>query len=316
MLERAPGLDGEGASINEVYTNPDTGEDTTYLDRDGGPLNSAYYHRRYQQTANDAAGRVVADRGFNDTSLFISLNTKVGVYKNVSYAVPFEIIAQLPKWNPYNFSESDFETVNASGAGTQGDPYDAYADENYYYLTPYAMYTEGGTVDPADTAGSVWIESGIDSVARRVWSSGIRPFTHDNVHRMRWPVAPIYQEGSYEATQLAIMREKIEAIPVNPVTELAEGSVQTAGFTPEANTSYPVDLSAATDPSSTNISLGGNRGRIRVYDQTRSFSATRYATLVGLIEGVSGSHRLDVAGGYADLEWIDSTYGYRLVSKP
>lgn len=212
MCERCPGLNGEGAFIGQ--TNP-VEPAAVYEDRDGGTLNAAYYSRRIARAGLDAAGRSAEDRGFNDSNLFVAKTTKSNVINGVSYMIPLELIERSPleNWNPYQIAEvEDRAAVEALGGdGTQPTPYEAYSDQHYYHLIPFNFYIDGANVDPADTAGNVFMRSGIDGVARRCWASGVRPFLQDLSRRQRFPIYPVFSDYSPESVRIAALERQYNA---------------------------------------------------------------------------------------------------------
>ena len=215
ICERVPGMDGEGAFF--IKQNP-ADDSIDYLDRDGGILNAAYYHRRITRAQGDAAGRQFEDAGFNDSNLFVAKNTKSNVVNQVSYMIPLEIIFRSPieNWNPYQITQSDRASIQDSGAaGTQASPYEDYSENHFYYLTPYAFYPDtNANIDPADTSGSKWMVSGVDGVARRCWGSGIKPHTPDRSQRIRVPIYAVCGDFSYEGGRVLRLEKQVK--PLHP----------------------------------------------------------------------------------------------------
>ncbi len=96
-------------------------------------------------------------------------------------------------------------------------------------------------------------------------------------------------------------------------SDLQLGAVQTASFTAVSGFRYPIDLSAAADPSNITITLPANAtaNSFAFFDQTASCSETITATTTGLIEGVAATDLvLDVAGVKVELQYEDAVYGY------
>ena len=210
ICERIPGMDGEGAFIDKTHPVDDT---ISYLDRDGGTLNAAYYHRTISAVLSDAAGRSSEDAGFNDSTLYVAKNTKDGVVNKVSYMIPLEMLIRSPveTWNPYSISAAtSAEIESGTTDGTQTNPYSDYSDSNFYYLIPYAFYADTNpNADPADTSGNAWMVSGVDGIARRCWGSGIKPFTADGSQRIRIPVYPVAQAFSHEGGRISRLEDKV-----------------------------------------------------------------------------------------------------------
>ena len=96
-------------------------------------------------------------------------------------------------------------------------------------------------------------------------------------------------------------------------TTLTLGAVQTGSFTAVSGFRYPIDLSAAADPSNITITLPANAtgNKFAFYDQTASCTETRTATITGLIEGQAATDLLlDVQGAKIEIYYEDAVYGY------
>ena len=216
LCEMCPGLDGEGAFLHEeVELN--NGEIDIFEDRDGGVLNAAYYNHTYRFTRADAAGRQTADRGFNDPNLFVAKTTDPDVINGYSYMFPLEILLKtsLENWNPHNIPEihrSILQAENDAGHGSdQSTPYSGQNYNEFFLLTPYALYGDSSTPDPADTRRQGWTTDG-DGNAVRVWAAGQRIFTPDNSQRLRFPVYPLSEEYSFANCQFEHFKSVIKGV--------------------------------------------------------------------------------------------------------
>lgn len=178
-----------------------------------GPLNAAFYHRKFKVLRRGAMGLQTRSRGYSDENLFMARTKhhKVagvtltecgwqkinGRWKRVcrddhqkwSYAIPLEIIWMTPlnAWNPYkipykgNENTPHGKTVYAGGRwGSPTDVRLAFNGTNSrkYFVTPEAFFSGievGG--DAADTVrrGSVGVLDK-NGVLRRTRASGTRIF--------------------------------------------------------------------------------------------------------------------------------------------
>jgi len=229
MMGRVPGLDGQGATDIEQYTQYGFTDTLTEYGSNTTNLNAAYYNRHYSHI-DDASSRTNAKRGFNDPMMFTATTQHSKVMdltegtdvKRFSYAMPFELILRTPleNWNPHNLEEyaQNRNTFGAAHAGTQADPYPGYNTSHYYAFTPDSFF-DGATVDgdPADTDGdAIWVQSEMGTgAAVPVRNSGIHihlppiagvTFGTDDVHgynsgtsgviRTRYPIYSTYWEGN------------------------------------------------------------------------------------------------------------------------
>ncbi|KAK7100199.1 uncharacterized protein [Littorina saxatilis] len=210
------------------------------------PLNTAFYHRWYKTEETGANGQETSRRGFADRNLFMAETTQdhvapvtyeqclhprklqnrdcTTVVKRFSYAIPLEIIWLTPlnKWNPFNIKyKGDAKTSLAESVKADGRHGGRTSDKAYngthskcYYITP-AEFFDGKEVgsDAADTTrGSVGVLDRKGGV-RLVKASGVRIFLPEiqglGVLRTRYPIMPVYAEGSPIWKELEALREVV-----------------------------------------------------------------------------------------------------------
>jgi hypothetical protein len=234
LINKIPGLDGDGAVIRDRYTQ--YGQNITLNDYGKTTeLNAAYYHRFYSASALDASNRSNARRGYNDPTLFVAANTRKEVVpitvgtetKRFSRMTPLELVILTPlhNWNPYDIPLAPY---SAGLGGTQANPLNGYAEALGYYRTPGDLFvnTTTNAGDAADTVRpGVWVKCG-DGVARKHVASGVHIIlpTMPNVgaFRCRYPIPYLHQEGSYaHAYSEALLRDldAWAAVAINGVTE-------------------------------------------------------------------------------------------------
>jgi hypothetical protein len=213
-------LDGEGASLTESHTNPVDGSVDTLTTRDDPSLelNAAYYNRRYSFGIKDASGRQNADRGFNDSTLFVARTANEYVINSTSYMFPLELIARSPieKWNPLGVPLVDHQALKVeedAGAGvTSANPFTGTNHQHFWWKTPYDLFNDTANPgDAADTKMDAWVTNS-DGNPVRCWASGTSVFSPDYVHRVRFPVYPLAQEFSYESGQMANLQEMLKLV--------------------------------------------------------------------------------------------------------
>ena len=242
IMKQIPGMDNYGANIPDDFH--DIKKLDVFSNK---PLNNAYYHRWYGLEKKSANGDMFAHRGFADRNLFVAQTTQPRVApasyefcvfpnnpsrrkcsiveKRFSYAIPLEVIWLTPlnTWNPYGIDyKGDYSTERGStvygidstrnGGMEKKSAYDG-VNSKAYYITPHQFFS-GGEVesDVADTTpkGSVGVLDGME-IPRAVVSSGIRIFLPDimgvGVLRTRYPVMPVYAEGSTVWKEVEALRD-------------------------------------------------------------------------------------------------------------
>lgn len=231
------GLDGEGAFIPEAINSYGT-TFTTYNVVGTAQANLAKYNRTYKIGTNDAAGRTVARRGFNDPTLYVARTTKPNVVEGYSYMVPLELIVRSPLevWNPWGLVVIDGDGSQGTGAGTQASPWNAAYTRLWWNLMPPNFFS-AGVSDPADTtSGGVWIRA-TDGKAYPADNSGIT-ITRGNAanyrdasnallsttFRFRYAIAPAWHEFTYANVQLNNFKNTVRSV----LKGLVAGSVTAA----------------------------------------------------------------------------------------
>lgn len=213
LMSKVPGLDGAGSSILERYTDNGLQTQMAEWGKPNVPLNAANYNRRYGSATN-ASGRSKIIRGYNDPGLFVAANTRPEVaaftdgaesYRR-SYAIPLELILRTPleSWNPYGIQT----VASATGDGASAETaYNGRNDSSRHYLTPAEFFAGAvANPDPADTGATPrWVLDG-GGVARSVRASGLYSVLPGiegvGSLRLRFPVYPMYHEGSWAAAQV------------------------------------------------------------------------------------------------------------------
>lgn len=212
LMQIVPGLDGAGANLTESYQL--YGNDFTVKERGTTTdLNAAYYNRKFSFSGDDATGRRDGYRGFNDPSLFVSMNTRpevldIGGYR-FSYAMPLELVLHTPleneAWNPHGIPEKTRDELRAeagSQAGPQNDtPRSGYNKEEFFHLTPDGFFTgDVANPDPADTNLTIPVTLP-DTSTVLVRNSGtyahlppIAGIAQDI--RCRWPIYSTFNDGA------------------------------------------------------------------------------------------------------------------------
>jgi hypothetical protein len=219
------GLDGEGAYIPEAINSYGT-TFTTYNVVGSAQANLAKYNRTYKIGTNDAAGRTVARRGFNDPTLYVARTTKPNVVEGYSYMIPLELIVRSPLeiWNPWNLITIDGNGSQGTGAGTQASPWNAAYTRLWWNLMPPKFFS-AGVSDPADTtSGGVWIKAQ-DGNAYPADNSGITITRGNaanyrdanntllsNTFRFRYAIAPAWHEFTYANIQLNNFKNTLKEV--------------------------------------------------------------------------------------------------------
>lgn len=242
LINKIPGLDNGPASITEVYNQVGrtTELETIYNAFNTGQINNAGKYFRFSYIINnDASGRTLARRGFNDPYLFVAMNTqpKVKAYTidgrdyRFSYMIPLELVLRHPLevWNPYQIPErSSFSAV--TGAGTPGNPYSGVYQDLHWYLTPSSFFDQRIDSDAADTIANGRYYRTADGSAVATKASGTYIFLPrmlagngselvpgDGI-RIRYPIYPVFHEGSYAFAEIEAMKKYMlsTAITDNP----------------------------------------------------------------------------------------------------
>ena len=216
LCEKLPGLQGDGAYLEESYTQ--YGLDDTLDNYAGtGRLNAARYNRRYRLFRDDASGRVTAHRGFNDPTLFVAKTTHSKVVGGFSWMIPMEMILRTPRenWNPFQLPTGNYNTLKAEEAANKGKTaataFSGTNIQHFYYGMPVGSITEvAGQTDPADTANSAWVKDA-NGTPRLVYGNGIRVHDIDGV-RQRFPVYPLWADHSHSQTQQHWLRKTIKTL--------------------------------------------------------------------------------------------------------
>lgn len=205
-------------------------------------LNTGRYHRQYKVLEKGDDGLTVRNRGYSDGSLWVAQTTSPKIAKmsaedchqdshshqmvcttyeaRTTYAVPLEIVwlTPLSAWNPYNLHietnsrNLHFVTDNGRNGGlNQTTAFNGTGTDNYY-LTPAEFYHGGESErDPADTAKDVVGVLDQHGQVQQVSAAGVRIFTPDipgvGKVRIRYPIAPVHQEGSAEWKNLIALQD-------------------------------------------------------------------------------------------------------------
>jgi len=212
LCEKLPGLEGDGAVLEESYTQYGL-NDVLDAHNGAGRLNAARYNRRYKFNRGDASGRVAANRGFNDPTLFVAKTSHPRVVGGFSWMIPLELILRTPRenWNPYSLPTGDYAALKAeeaAGHGTQAKPFRGVNALHFYYGTPVGVVPEvPGQVDPADTANTAWVKDAAGT-PRQVLGNGIRVHDVDGM-RQRFPIYPLFGDGGYSQTQQHFLRKTL-----------------------------------------------------------------------------------------------------------
>lgn len=210
LCEKLPGLEGDGAVLEESYTQYGL-NDVLDSHTGSGRLNAARYNRRYKFNRGDASGRVTANRGFNDPTLFVAKTSHPRVVGGFSWMIPIELILRTPRenWNPYSLPTGDYALLKAeetAGHGTQAKPFSGTNPLHFYYGTPVGVVPEvPGQVDPADTANTAWVKDA-NGTPRQVLGNGIRVHDVDGM-RQRFPIYPLFSDHGYSQTQQHWLRK-------------------------------------------------------------------------------------------------------------
>ena len=221
LVGMVPGLDNASANITETYLQAD-GLETIRNHTNTANLNAGYYSRYTSIVNNDASGRSVARRGFNDPYLFVASNTQAkckaypisGRDYRFSYMIPIEMVMRHPLevWNPYDLEEKAYAAI--TGAGTVSSPYTGINENLRWYHIPSAFFDARIDADAADTAGGTVQVLDRNGVVRSTKASGTYIFlpkilgdnglelVSGDAIRIRYPIYPSFHEGSYAFAEL------------------------------------------------------------------------------------------------------------------
>lgn len=225
IMGKVPGLDGLGATIHEEFTDTDT-QYNPFVQRlleykTTDRMNSAFYRRFYSYETAGAAGRRDYRFGYNDPMLFRAATTQnqvvalpgMGGGHRLSWAIPLELIVASPlaSWNPYNIPEGGWP---AGDGKTQATAYSNAHRNGRWFMTPAVLFDGyGDVVDPADTNDVSWMMCG-DGQARRMYGSGVYirmpQIAGVQAARMRYPIAPVHHEGSFEFGHIEAVRNETQ----------------------------------------------------------------------------------------------------------
>lgn len=225
LMSRVPGLNG-GGSLVETWNDTGTPYNSKVFGSNTQDLNIAYYNRWYSMFFT-ASGRANSRRGWNDPTLFVASTTRPEVAATLdptrsdaplrySYAIPLELILRTPleSWNPYGIPLQ----ATITGNGSVGSPYNGYNPVLYNHKTPASFFAgQAPNGDPADTnAGDIRALDGAGTT-RVVRNSGL--YVHlptisgiAQPIRIRYPIAPVYHEGSYEWGYCEALQEELRKV--------------------------------------------------------------------------------------------------------
>lgn len=235
LMREIPGKDNYGGNLR------DYGYAGLALDPyDGQPLNTAFYHRKYNIGKKDSSGFLNRYRGFSDRTVFMAMTSQKEVlgmnfekckktysclteHQRWTYAIPLEIIYMTPlsKWNPfklkYRGNADTYPGKLVSSKGQKGSLKKPYYGTNSrkFYQTPSWFYhgDEVGRV-PADTSpkGIIYV---LDQRGkpRKMTASGHRiifpSISGVGLIRQRYPIAPVYGEGSTVWKELEALKQLV-----------------------------------------------------------------------------------------------------------
>lgn len=242
LMAKVPGLNG-GGTLAETFNDTGTPYNTKQFGSNVNDLNAAYYNRMFSVFFT-ASGRSNVRRGWNDPMLFVAATTRPEVApaldptmsnaeRRYSYAIPLELILRTPleAWNPHGVVLQSTITGDGLSAATA---WTGWKQAAYNYRVPQAFYTGGTVGDPADTGGNArWVlDSGGQAVQCR--ASGLYVLMPPiqgiaNPIRLRYPIAPCYDEGSYEWGYQQALQEELSAMFGSPNPFNSGGPIVTPG---------------------------------------------------------------------------------------
>ena len=238
LMREIPGKDNYGGNLQDVgYLG------LAYDPVSKGPLNTAFYHRKYFVRNKDASGHFLQRRGFSDQNLFMATTSHKKVIgmdfekcvkpngicgkstQRWTYAIPLEIVYLTPlsNWNPFNIEYKGHatsrkgKTVSENGGnGSLKKPYNG-TNNKRFFQTP-SWFFSGSEVDPdpADTSrpsGDITYVLDRKGKTRKMVASGHRVFLPNipglGVLRQRYPIAPVHGEGSAVWKELEALKDVI-----------------------------------------------------------------------------------------------------------
>jgi len=226
IMGKVPGLDGLGATIHEEYTDTNTAYNP-FIQRllefkTSGRMNSAFYRRFYSYESPGAAGRRHYRFGYNDPMLFRAASSQsqvvalpgMGGNHRISWAIPLELIVATPlsPFNPYNIALLDHPP--SGGGRTSSSPLTHAYKLGSFYMLPIDMFDGGASDlnDVADTDEKRWVLDG-NGTPRFLRGSGVYihlPHLNGRQARLRWPIAPVHHEGSFEFGHFEAVRKETQ----------------------------------------------------------------------------------------------------------
>ena len=228
-MEEIPGLNNYGSFIRpKPFNSPEDVMLSANPQTPDKEVNAAYYYRTFIQKSKEGV-KYPRQYGFNDRFYVahttqsnipeVSYTRDDNVTENaaVTYAIPLEVVYLTPlsAWNPYNIPYSN---VMSNGSGTKSDPY-LYAASTQYFLTPSIFFsntTEDSSAADTTPKGAVMMKTPRGD--RAVCSSGVRILFPPidglaGVIRQRYPVMPVFAEGSAEYKKLNAVEDSISEPP-------------------------------------------------------------------------------------------------------
>ncbi|XP_063396658.1 uncharacterized protein LOC134681139 [Mytilus trossulus] len=244
LMSEIPGLDNYGGNLTDEALNlPAYSADGKNMKKKK-LLNSAYYHRFWEEIRPDYMRLSLRKRAFSDSNLFMSMTSQPQVggkslnyctkeeslqnkpckYYNQrwSYAVPFEIIYLNPlsNWNPYNITykghyknDPEAQYVTEKGKRNGGnDIHTAYNGTNswYFFQTPQSFYSGKERKRGNAGNGGVGVLDRTGKV-RYTRSAGIRVFLPEikdiGIIRQRYPIMPLYSEGNAAYKEMESLKD-------------------------------------------------------------------------------------------------------------
>ena len=226
------GMDGEDKFLSDTAYG-ETAMSPRNRDEEQDNANYARYYSVEKTDANGVANRL---RGYSDQNLYVALTENKNVVprkltycetkedcttieQRVSYAIPLEIIYTTPlqRWNPYNLNyydgpEKNTPTKGGRNGDSEGTAYNGTA-RTVYFTIPAELYGESSEKDPSDTGkDNVWVldPEGNSHKTRAGGVSIIMEEIKDVGRiRQRYPIAPLYSEGSLTQKQLDALKEMV-----------------------------------------------------------------------------------------------------------
>lgn len=210
----------------------------------GKVLNTGYYHRRYKYDRAGAMGTTTANRGYTDAHMWAAQTNSDHIsnieitdcqkvnnkrvckqyHPKYSYAIPLEIIYMTPllSWNPYNLNfhgdarGDAYVTAGGRHGGFNASTAFTGISEKNFYMTPKEFFGEiGHPVYKEAEESAVGVLDHHHNV-QKVLPSGTRVFLPSipGVGRLRtrYPIAPLFREGSSVYKELDALKELVNFI--------------------------------------------------------------------------------------------------------